>query len=105
MKIARTDVVSRWSSQDEGQFFERESAFDRSAGRAKRRNVAQIPKGIAEILSAIANCDAGELVMGIEDKGEVSSVSHGPSFPSCEDKQPISYSTRSGRFQVTGHIS
>jgi hypothetical protein len=34
--------IHRWPTIDEGQFFERKSAFDRSAGRPKHRKAADI---------------------------------------------------------------
>jgi len=54
------DHVTKWSQMLEGQFFERKSAFDRSAGAVKRLKAPALAKQIAETLSATANaalCD------------------------------------------------
>ena len=72
--------VTRWAALPEGQFFERKSAWDRSAERPRRRKAADIAWDIVETLSAMANADGGELVVGIEDRGEVTGV------PLPEDK-------------------
>ena len=64
----------RWSAQQEGQFFERKSALDRTPGRPKRRKATEVARDIAETLSAMANADGGELVVGMEDDGEITGV-------------------------------
>lgn len=71
-----SDEVSRWSTAEEGQFFERKSAYDRSTGRPKQRKAAEIAKDIVETLSAMANADGGELVVGVEDDGTPSGIPH-----------------------------
>jgi len=53
----------------EGQFLERKSCYDRSGGRIRRRNVRSVAKDVAETLSAMANADGGNLVLGVEDDG------------------------------------
>jgi ATP-dependent DNA helicase RecG len=68
--------TARWSTLPEGQFFERKSAFDRSSGRPKRRNAREVAWDIVETLSAMANADGGELVVGLEDNGDVTGVAH-----------------------------
>ena len=68
--------VARWSAAEEGQFFERKSALDRSGGRPKPRKAADVARDIAETLEAIANADGGELVVGLENDGAVSGVPH-----------------------------
>ena len=70
------NAIQRWATVPEGQFFERKSAFDRSGARAKARKAAEVAWDIAETLSAMANADGGELVIGIEDDGMVSGVPH-----------------------------
>jgi len=60
----------------EGQFFERKSAFDRSGGTVKRLKAPAIARQIVETLSAMANADGGELVIGIEEGGAVTGVPH-----------------------------
>ena len=62
--IAVSDI-QRWQGAEEGQFFERKSAFDRVPGRPKQRKAADI----VETLSTMANADGGELVIGIESDG------------------------------------
>lgn len=46
--------IKRLSSTEEGPFFERKSAFDRSFGRPKQRTAADIAWDIADTLSAMA---------------------------------------------------
>jgi len=72
------DDISRWSQMDEGQFLERKSAFDRSAGRKAWLKAPAIAKQIAETLTAMANADGGELVLGIEKDGSITGVPHRP---------------------------
>ena len=68
--------IARWSSIKEGQFFERKSAYDRPGPRPKKRNAKDIISDIVETLSAMANADGGELVLGLEDNGRVTGVPH-----------------------------
>jgi len=68
--------ILRWSDDPEGQFFERKSAFDRSGARRKQRKAADIAWDIVETLSAMANADGGELVVGIENDGTLTGVPH-----------------------------
>jgi ATP-dependent DNA helicase RecG len=69
-----TDVVGSWASQPEGQLFERKSAWERSGPAVRRRQAAAIAADVAETLSAMANADGGELIVGIEDDGKVTGV-------------------------------
>jgi ATP-dependent DNA helicase RecG len=62
--------------QTEGQFFERKSCYDRSAGEAKRRSVRDVARDVAETLAAMANADGGALVLGLEDDGTVTGVDY-----------------------------
>jgi hypothetical protein len=41
--------------QQERQFFERKSCYDRSSGRVRRRSPSDVAKDIAETLAAMAN--------------------------------------------------
>jgi len=66
--------ILRWSGAEEGPFFERKSALDRSSGRVRARKAADLAHDIAETLSAMANADGGELVVGLENDGSVSGV-------------------------------
>jgi len=68
--------MQRWSATDEGPFFERKSALDRSSGRMRPRKTADLALDIAETLSAMANADGGDLIIGMENDGEVSGVPH-----------------------------
>jgi ATP-dependent DNA helicase RecG len=68
--------IARWSAAEEGQFFERKSAMDRSGSRAKQRKAADIARDVAETLAAMANADGGELVIGMEDDGALSGIPH-----------------------------
>jgi ATP-dependent DNA helicase RecG len=64
--------------QEEGQFFERKSCYDRSGSKPKSRPVKDVAKDVAEALSAMANADGGTLVLGIEDDGSVTGVNYPP---------------------------
>jgi ATP-dependent DNA helicase RecG len=66
--------IQRWTAANEGQFFERKSAWDRSSERPKPCSVRDIAHDIVETLSAMANADGGELVVGMEDDGSISGV-------------------------------
>ncbi len=76
MSDASPDDIYLWAAQEEGQFFERKSAFDRSRGGRRPRKAAKLAWDIVETLSAMANADGGELVVGIEDDGEISGLPH-----------------------------
>lgn len=65
-----------WSTHAESQFFERKSAWSRSGGRESPRKVDLIVTDILDVLSAMANADGGELVVGIEDDGLATGVPH-----------------------------
>lgn len=93
-----TNDITRWRTVEEGQFFERKSAIDRSGGRPKQRKAADIARDVAETLSAMANADGGELVVGIEDDGTVTgdqkrvlayAHAHGDRFTSREYQKVI----------------
>jgi ATP-dependent DNA helicase RecG len=62
--------------QQEGQFFERKSCFDRSQSKIRRRPVRDVARDVAETLAAMANADGGALVLGIEDDGAISGVDY-----------------------------
>lgn len=65
-----------WQTIKEGQFFDRKSAFDRPGRRLKHRKAKDIAWDIVETLSAMANADGGELVVGLENNGTLSGVPH-----------------------------
>ncbi|MDD3917624.1 MAG: ATP-binding protein [Synergistaceae bacterium] len=74
MNAPALNDIARWQAAEEGQFFERKSAWDRSGPRPKPRKAADIARDIAETLCAMANADGGELVVGIEDGGTATGV-------------------------------
>ena len=74
--MTEDEEVIRWSASDEGQFFKRTSAFERSNSQPRRRNVREIAWDIVETLAAMANADGGELVIDIEDNGDLTGVPH-----------------------------
>ncbi|HPC49849.1 MAG TPA: ATP-binding protein, partial [Kiritimatiellia bacterium] len=76
MNAPRQHDIARWSAAEEGPFFERKSALDRSGACPKQRKAADIAHDIAETLVAFANADGGELVIGMENDGTVSGVPH-----------------------------
>ena len=45
--------IARWQAAEEGQFFERKSALDRSGGARKPRKAAAIAHDIAEALEPL----------------------------------------------------
>lgn len=55
----------------EGQFREFKSAYAGPPGKKTKRSVRDICKDVAEALVAFANADGGELLIGVEDDGNV----------------------------------
>lgn len=72
------DDFTRWGTADESQFLERKSAYQRADGQARQRKAADVAWDIAETLSAMANADGGELIVGVEDDGTITGVPHPP---------------------------
>lgn len=72
------DDFTRWSTADESQFLERKSAYHRADGQPRHRKAADIAWDIAETLTAMANADGGELIVGAEDDGTITGVPHPP---------------------------
>ena len=66
--------IARWKAAEEGQFFERKAGRDRSGRHPKLRKAKEIAWDIAETLSAMANADGGELILGMENDGKVTGV-------------------------------
>jgi len=58
----------------EGQFREFKSAYAGPPEKKVKRSTKDICKDVAEALVAFANADGGELIIGVEDDGEVSGV-------------------------------
>lgn len=67
-----SQLIARWATQEEGQFFERKSAYERDPPR--QRNPRDTATDIAETVVAMANADGGEVILGIEDDGGVTGV-------------------------------
>jgi ATP-dependent DNA helicase RecG len=78
LKNMMPEEVSRWAVSEEGQFFERKSAIDRSNDRVRQRKAADVVRDIVDTLSAMANADGGELVVGIENDGTVTGLPYAP---------------------------
>lgn len=58
----------------EGQFREFKSAYEGPPNNKKNRSVRDISKDVGECLVAFANADGGELLIGVEDDGQLSGV-------------------------------
>lgn len=70
------DRVANVIALGESHFREFKSAFEGRPDSKKPRNVARICADIGEALVAFANADGGELLVGVEDDGEVTGISH-----------------------------
>lgn len=68
------DLITRWQGSPEGQFLERKGAWHYSGDRPRKRKATEIAKDVAEALSAMANADGGEVVLGLEDDGRLTGV-------------------------------
>lgn len=61
----------------ESHFREFKSAYHRDEhGKVTPRNVRDICRNVAEVLVAFANADGGELLIGVEDDGNVTGIPH-----------------------------
>ncbi len=60
----------------ESHFREFKSAFEGPADRKRRRKVSSICRDIGDSLVAFANADGGELLIGVEDDGTITGISH-----------------------------
>jgi ATP-dependent DNA helicase RecG len=90
-----------WSlHQNEGQFFERKSCYDRSGGQVRRRPVRDVARDVAETLVAMANADGGTVVLGIEDDGTISGVDYPEDRLDVLRRAPQTHVTPSLRVQV-----
>ncbi len=70
-----------WSwlkTNEEGQFFERKSCYDRSGGKERLRKARDVARDVAETLTAMANADGGTLALGLEDDGSPTGVDYPP---------------------------
>lgn len=62
------------TEQEEGQFLERKSCYDRSTGQTRPNPLKKVLRDVAESLTAMANADGGTVVVGVEDDGAVTGV-------------------------------
>jgi ATP-dependent DNA helicase RecG len=60
----------------ESQFREFKSAWEGPPGEKKPRDRKAVAKDVAETLVAFANADGGELLVGVEDDGQITSFSY-----------------------------
>ncbi|MDV3100569.1 AlbA family DNA-binding domain-containing protein [Burkholderia cenocepacia] len=58
----------------ESHFREFKSALDGRPGEKKKRPIKEIATDIAQTLVAFANADGGELLVGVEDNGEITGI-------------------------------
>jgi ATP-dependent DNA helicase RecG len=70
------DRIRRTLDLGESQFREFKSAFDGPPGSKKARDPRAVSKDIAETLVAFANADGGELLVGVEDDGQLTGISY-----------------------------
>lgn len=63
-------------SLGESHFREFKSALQGAPGSKYARNTKDICKDVAESLVAFANADGGEILIGVEDDGEITGISH-----------------------------
>jgi ATP-dependent DNA helicase RecG len=74
--LKMSERLSSGIEQGESQFREFKSAFERTDGVRRGRDVKSICRDIGETLVAFANADGGELFIGVEDEGSVTGVPH-----------------------------
>ncbi len=60
----------------ESHYREFKSAFEGTPGNKKPRNVASVCDDVARTLVAFANADGGELLIGVEDSGDITGVNY-----------------------------
>lgn len=82
--------VRRAVSLGESQFREFKSALEGSPADKKPRPVKDIRQDIARTLVAFANADGGELLIGVEDDGDVTGVPHSPAHVQTLLDAPVS---------------
>jgi ATP-dependent DNA helicase RecG len=77
MTLYTEDELRRLLEQDEGQYLELKSVWDRSGAAPKLLPRKTVRDTIAEAVAAFANADGGTLILGVEDDG----VPTGHSYP------------------------
>lgn len=79
--IAVSDRAKTAVELGESHFREFKSALEGPPGEKKKRPIKDIATNIAQTLVAFANADGGELLVGVEDNGEVSGL---PGFTAAD---------------------
>lgn len=72
-----TERILKTIEIGESQFREFKSAWEGPLSSKKRRDSKAIAKDISETLVAFANADGGELLIGVEDDGQITGISSG----------------------------
>lgn len=72
--IATSDRARTAIELGESHFREFKSALEGEPGKKKKRPIKDISTNIAQTLVAFANADGGELLVGVEDSGEISGL-------------------------------
>lgn len=78
------DALEWLKGQQEGQFLERKSCYDRATGQSKPRPVKEVLLDVAEVLVAMANADGATVAVGLEDDGTVTGVPSRYDFPQAQ---------------------
>jgi ATP-dependent DNA helicase RecG len=76
--LALIDRIRKTIELGESQFREFESALEGPPDAKKARDCKKIAKDISETLVGFANADGGELLVGVEDNGQVSGIRAAP---------------------------
>lgn len=72
--LSLTERVQNNIQLGESHFREFKSAYEGKEGEKKPRNLKLICKDIAEALVGFANADGGDLLIGVEDNGEITGI-------------------------------
>jgi len=71
-------IVSSLCASEESYYLERKSAWHYGPDGRRPREAKEIARDIGEAIVAFSNSDGGDLVVGVEDDGNVTGVPHGP---------------------------
>lgn len=74
--LAMAERVRNAISLGESHFREFKSALEGRPGYKRPRNVSAVCRDIAEALVAFVNADGGDLLVGVEDDGEITGIPH-----------------------------